>query len=512
MKITRKSLLKTSFLILLLGFCSLFFAQKIILHTADLGRFIQNGHQLVNGNFSVLYENAYSYTMPKQPFINHHWGVGLIYYGIWKIGGFTALSLFNLSLLSGSLLILFFLARRISTTWMASLTLLATLPLWAQRSEIRPESISIFLLSIVLSICFLNRGRANKSLFLLPLIILIWVNCHIFFILGLGVIAAFTAHAYLNGNKKGFKLYLIVGALSLIATVINPNFIHGMLAPLTIFTNYGYTVVENQSIFFMQNRFHDWLYLYVEILTGLISVLILGITINRIPCRKWLFPTLILVFFVILAFKVNRAISLLGFVSIPMIPFLAQSILKYGLSKLRWIGILSLTCLFLIGKFAFSTQAFNPIKRNFGIGLVPQSFALGQFIQNVPIKGPIFNNYDIGGYLIFSAFPKYPVFVDNRPEAYSRDFFQKIYIPMQENDTTWTQIDGQLQFNSIIFFRHDRTPWAQPFLIRRLHDPNWIPIYVDAFSLILVKNIPDNAEIISKYKIPDSVFYIRENK
>jgi len=55
------------------------------------------------------------------------------------------------------------------------------------------------------------------------------------------------------------------------------------------------------------------------------------------------------------------------------------------------------------------------------------------FFKENNLQGPIFNNYDIGGYLIFNLFPQEKVFVDNRPETYSSEFFQEDYIPMQED-------------------------------------------------------------------------------
>ena len=50
------------------------------------------------------------------------------------------------------------------------------------------------------------------------------------------------------------------------------------------------------------------------------------------------------------------------------------------------------------------------------------------------------------------------------------------------------------------------TPWAQPSLIKRLGDINWVPVYVDDFVLIMVKNNGENKNIIDKYELPKSIF------
>jgi len=74
------------------------------------------------------------------------------------------------------------------------------------------------------------------------------------------------------------------------------------------------------------------------------------------------------------------------------------------------------------------------------------------------------------------------VFVDNRPEAYPPEFFQNEYIPMQQNDTIWKVEEQKYNFNAIWFYRLDMTPWAQQFLITRVSDPEWVPIFVDDYT------------------------------
>jgi len=61
----------------------------------------------------------------------------------------------------------------------------------------------------------------------------------------------------------------------------------------------------------------------------------------------------------------------------------------------------------------------------FGFGLVQGNNQSAQFFIDNNIKGPLFNNYDIGGYLIYHFYPQEKVFTDNRPEAYSVSFFEK---------------------------------------------------------------------------------------
>jgi len=143
-----------------------------------------------------------------------------------------------------------------------------------------------------------------------------------------------------------------------------------------------------------------------------------------------------------------------------------------------------------------------------GLGLMPGNSLSAEFFIKNNIKGPIFNNYDIGSYLIFYLFPKERPFVDNRPEAFSSSFFKDIYIPAQEDESAWKKIDSIYNFNVIFFNRNDITPWAQPFLIRRLDDSEWAPVFVDLYTIIFLKRNSQNENLIEKYQIPKKFFRV----
>ena len=149
---------------------------------------------------------------------------------------------------------------------------------------------------------------------------------------------------------------------------------------------------------------------------------------------------------------------------------------------------------------------FNSI----GFGLYEKNQSAANFFKDQNIQGPIFNNYNIGGYLIFYLWPK-KVFVDNRPEAYPASFFQNVYIPMQEQEAVWQEQSRQYNFNAIVFGYRDRTPWAQNFLGQRLSDSSWAPVWADQWVLILLRRNELNQSIIDRFEIPKSAFNFKAN-
>src|SRR3989344_449297 len=153
----------------------------------------------------------------------------------------------------------------------------------------------------------------------------------------------------------------------------------------------------------------------------------------------------------------------------------------------------------------FSIYFFSSYNQK-GFGLTPSSPHSANFFLENNLSGPIFNNYDIGSYLIFYLYPREKVFVDNRPEAYSSDFFTNLYIPLQENETFWKESESQ--FNTIFFNRNDLTPWAQKFLINRIQDSSWAPVYIDSSTIIFLKRNEQNQNLITKFELPRSMFSI----
>jgi len=136
--------------------------------------------------------------------------------------------------------------------------------------------------------------------------------------------------------------------------------------------------------------------------------------------------------------------------------------------------------------------------KRFGFGQVKGASAGTDFILNNKISGPLFNNFDIGSFLIFRLYPQYQVFVDGRPEAYPADFFKQVYIPMQSHEEIWQQIDEEYNFNFIFFSHTDITPWAIQFLKRISKDETWQLVFLDDYVMIFLKKNKQNQPLIKE--------------
>jgi len=487
-------------------------SQKIILAAADLGRYLKSG-QLFFQSGLIARTNLYSYTNPNFPIINHHWAAGPLFYAVYRLGAFSGLAVFSAFLIAAAAFISFKLARQL-TLGNLSISIIAgllALPLITYRQEVRPENLSF--LFTALDIYLLDRFLRQKLKFyrlaaIYLAIQLFWVNFHIFFAFGIALAGLAAIAAFINGHQQKPLVFLAAAATAI--SLANPFFSQGLLEPLNIFRNYGYMIIENQSIFFALKRLPNYIFIHTLALAGL-AIIAAAVLLRRRQSRQTWFLGFVLFFFTALSLRYIRAIPLMGLSFMPFFSlFLAKISRNWRISQETWAtaAAILIGLIFWFG-LALPRSPYSPWQQNrFGWGLARQANAAGQFFRRHRLQGPIFNNYDIGGYLIWHLYPQERVFVDNRPEAYPARFFQKTYIPAQENERNWRKLDQRYRFNIIFFYRRDATPWAQPFLIRRLHDPNWVPIYVDNYAIIFIRDRSGNRPIIDKYRLPAQIFRI----
>ncbi len=502
-------------------FLSLFVFQQINFTTADLGRHIMNGELFVNAEnldisrSALLNTNFFSFTSPDFPFVNHHWGSGILFYFIFSMFSFAGLSFFYGMCIIFSSILLFYIWRNKLPLFISFPIMLFLIPLIAERTEIRPEGLSYLFISIILALLYLyNTNQIQKKwLWSIPIISLLWVNTHIYFIFALFVIGMFLLETLIRKDFKKSKTLAILLGFSILAICINPYGLYGTIYPFLVFKNYGYLIAENQSIpFLIDFGMKNPNFLWWQISTAFLTLASL-FTLWKYP-RK--FPIAlfgITLTYAVLSFLGIRHLSLYGLVLIPLFLNYAYIIYKKPdkKEKLETHMVLSVIISFMLLIFITINFYSNlPFNSNWGMGLMPQVNASANFVKTNNIKGPIFSNYDIGSYLIFHLYPEEKVFVDNRPETYPVGFFQNTYIPMQNDEEVWNTELVKWNFNTIYFYRRDITPWAQPFLITRLNDPLWAPVFVDNYTIIFLRKNEENANIITKYELPKNMFSIQK--
>lgn len=496
--------------------------KPIILTASDMGRHLMNG-KLFLDHGEIATTNLYSYTHPDFPFLNHHWGSGVVFELARRFRGFVGVSMVG----SGLVLLSTFLYLRIAwlrgSLWLTAAASALVLGVFAGRAEVRPELFSYLFSAIFLWVLFGARDGSisRKALAILPVLTLAWVNLHIYFFLGIGWIGAFLVDALFRAwrDDDGRAAHLAFAkqlAITLagvcLCTVFNPNGWQGAVYPLFIFRNYAYAVSENQSVSLIHQQGP---YPPADYFRAALVVLAASWAWRFYRDRRRgevsdvaLF--ILSAFVSIVAWKAIRNFTIFSYVSIVALSYLWSDVDLDRFGRKAIVAKVLVPLAVFGAAFAYWPSFWGAVYHTMGFGVAPGILRSIDFFKEQGLKGPIFNNYDIGGFLTYGLYPEERVFVDNRPEAYPGTFFTENLLPMQLNDEVWQRVDAQVRFNVIFFYRHDATRWGQAFMIRRLNDPAWAPVFVDGFVLVLLRRTPENEGIIEKFEIPKSRFEVRE--
>jgi hypothetical protein len=502
----------TALILLIYGF---YLAHKIDLTVGDLGRHLKNG-QLFFEKGLIPETNLYSYTYPNYPFINHHWGSGVVFYGIHRLSGFFGLSVALIVISLVTLLVFLNLAIKYSSFAVAAPIAVIVLPVLITRYEVRPELFSYLFCGLFLQILWgYKYGNLGLGwLFLLPILEVFWVNLHIYFFMGILLIGTYLFElvvVLLVQKKNSSTRDLVKGTavilpLTILATFLNPSGVKGAIYPFLILNAYGVPVFENNSISAMLREGYDFPPLiYFGIVFGVVCLSWLyALARNRSSVSLGNF--LLSVFFFVIASAMIRNFALAAYFALPIAAVNLKNLLgepgkassSPSILKVSAGLVVTLLLLIIIDPAYFVSSNRGPV----GIGLKEGNDAAAKFYLREHMQGPILNNFDVGPYLIYHLYPRQRVFVDNRAEAYPVSFFQDVYHPVRQDERKWEYLSDKYGFNVIFFNHQDRSIGAEDFIVRRVFDPKWAPVYFDKDIIILAKRDGPNHAVIERNELP----------
>ncbi|HVZ11501.1 MAG TPA: hypothetical protein VG965_00560 [Patescibacteria group bacterium] len=489
----------------------LYFFHPINDLVGDLGFYLKGG-EIILRTHSVFQTNLFSYTNPNFPYLNINWLSELVFYSIFKTLSFNGLLLTTVFISFLTFLIVFFTSQKKYGLPATLITSLLFLQILFERTDVKPEVFSYFFVSLFLFILFKFKDRhSNLIYFLIPLETL-WVNFHIYFFVGLALISIFIIDEIIEA--KNFKLstrlktLLTVFIGSLVSTLINPNFLKGTLYPLFVLNNYGFKVEENIDFLTAFNSYNDTTFLYfglslVILFIGLIffykklkpidfilSIIFSAFALFAVRC----FPLFALGVFIPFAKIANETISR------------TCSYFKKDKKTLISYGVVLMGFLLVI-----PTIIFNVGIHGVGFGVIDNSDAAINFIHDHSLSGPMYNNYDIGNYLIYRLYPKIPVFVDGRPEAYPKSFFEKTYYPMQLNPKVFDEVSKKYDFNFIVIEYTDTSPETIENLKQLIKSNTWSMVFLNSSTVIFLKNNISNQMLMGRYEINEKNFKVSKS-
>ncbi|MBK8981846.1 MAG: hypothetical protein IPM38_05870 [Ignavibacteria bacterium] len=400
----------------------------------DLGFHLNAGRWIIE-NMTFPAKDVFTFTVNSHDYIDIQWLYQVLMFSVEKISGYSGLAVIN----SLAVLTVFFLMLKRNNLSgvplpVSIIFMIITAVCIQIRFSYRPEIWTWIFILIVLLILDKNFYSKKSRLYLLPVIMLIWVNMHGLFILGFIIMISYLLSGYVRDKTIDKKLLQWTG-ISAAAVFINPYFAEGVLFPFYLFTRlqkgniFQLNISELQSPWAMTETLQTELYIYYSF--TLISFALLLITVKR---RKFHEFALLSAFFYI-SFSSFRNIPLFMIYAVFIISVSVSDIIRgrkiemilSGRNKFAYIlnYFITFICI-LISLRIFTGAYYIPYASEIKTGSGPDEYMLPDkasgFINENNLRGNIFNNLESGGWLGWKTGQK--VFIDGRLEVIMEDFYK----------------------------------------------------------------------------------------
>ena len=456
----------------------------------DLPRHLLVG-KLIRATQEVNLTDIFSYRTTGLPSIPHEWLSQVILSGFYDFLGLGGVVFFTALIVTLTWTVIYYDTLRRSNSLIVSLVFTG-LGVGASLIHVLPRPHLFSYIFTVLWILVLEQIYRGKSRYwlLLPVLMLVWVNLHGMFVLGIVIwIIYLVGDLFENPSKIWLtstrtKSMFVGGVLSIIATFLSPSGIGiwGAIASLGGNAYIKSRIPEYQSANFQIPE--TWPF----ILILLITLLSFSRSTNKTPWRHAFLVTA----FAGVALYSSR---MLPFFAIVAAPIAAQSVtewLRQDFPNIRlWtieknINTINQSSNGLVWVFAVVvavTMLFKsniPIDtRNKGNTFDPNFFPVNAvtWLQSNPQSGRVFNEFDWGGYMLLRLWPNQQIFMDGHTHIYgeklTREYEQVITLSKD-----WESVFDKYQITWAII--RSQSPVA-----KALESEDWNILYQDKTSIIL---------------------------
>jgi len=198
---------------------------------------------------SIQLVDPFSFPMLGQRWIAHEWLSELVMGALYRIGGFAAVGMLTVASVVATLAIIGLWIRRWANS--AELAISLALILFSLVTFVLARPMVLAWPVLALWMVVLLRARESGDMpppWWTVLVMLVWVNLHASWILGMLIAAAFGLEAMIASPTRRVVTGWIAYGIALSAvTLLNPNFIAAWVVPLQAFTDQNIIVVQEFS-------------------------------------------------------------------------------------------------------------------------------------------------------------------------------------------------------------------------------------------------------------------------
>jgi hypothetical protein len=426
--------------------------------------------------------DPYSFTVAGQPWMSCEWLGDVLLAKVSQLGGVLGLDILLIILGSAVMIALYYLGTLRSGNSKAGFLAAGLLSSLAFASfTLRPQMLGyLFLVLTMIALEFFRQGN-HRAIWFLPLLMLVWINTHGSWIIGLGAIFAY----WICGLKE-FRLGGIEAKAWTFSERIQISSVFMLCLAVLPITPYGtrllaypFTVESSLPISFA--NVIEWKPMPFDIAAGkLFLAILIGFLILQVVYRlSWRLEE-----FALLLIGITTATLHMRFVLIFVpfcVPLLANIFARWLPAYERRKEHYVLNTILIAG-VALAMLWFRPTRASIA-SKVAREFPVGavNYIRQHSVPGPMFNDYWFGGYLLWALGPEHKVFLDGRSELYEAGGVLSDYIHITYLEPGALTLLKDYRVKSCLM-QHN-APLAT--VLAAL--PEWKKVYSDGTSVLFVR-------------------------
>src|SRR5262245_49989 len=292
---------------------------QALLRDGDTGYHIRTGEFIIQ-NWTIPERDIFSFRSPPIPWVAHEWLSEVIMALVHSVSGLTGIVIFFSFFIAIAYLLLFRMLRQESRDVLLAALIVCFAAISSKLHWLaRPHIFSLALTVIWYHLLNDFQYRQKNRLFLLPLLILLWVNLHGGYILGIFLLGIYVVGNLVPSitnsgpNAEHFlqnaKSLLLVMIVCILVSMINPQGYRILLFPFKVTSD---TFLMDNVQEFLSPNFHQPLpfkYLFL---------LLIAILARSRPTVNWIELILILTFTYMALYSV-RYITLFVIITAPIL-------------------------------------------------------------------------------------------------------------------------------------------------------------------------------------------------
>jgi hypothetical protein len=425
----------------------------------------------------------FSYTVPGAPWI-YPLGGGLIFYSLYLVGGYAALSCFAAAALAATTALL--------VRGGSAILAVVAVPLVYTRTNVRADAFTTVLTAAFLVLLWDYHRTGRGRLWLLPMLMAAWVNLHLGFVTGLGVVAVYLAAEALEAlwpDRRAMAMARAKRALpwlfaTFAATLLNP-FGLGI-----------YGAVRDQFAAPQLELMTEWQPVPIDWTTlshifslgnaagGIMLVMVIAVALAAVALyRRQLGAAVILAGAAAAAPHHLRFEALLGIVTAIVGGEFVR--LPKRLAAGAAVALVGAYCVVV------TPRPFLGLSREYPAGAV-------DFIEKEHIPAQVLPTR-FGAYFVWRLWPGYLDYWDARTIPFGQEGMARLgYLTSQPPDAPgWQREAERYNINAVLAVRGP--------LGFRMHEfcasDQWAPVYLDKVSAVFVRRRRENEKLIERLRI-----------